>query len=63
MYDEIHGEGSAESAMAQMDWQSFTRQRKAQCSQETTHGQMQQGWVRRNGTECMSGHFIVSWHS
>ena len=26
----------------------FTRQRKMQCSQETTHKQMQQRWVRRN---------------
>ena len=32
-----------------LDWQFFTRQRKAQCSQETTDGQMQQRWVRRNG--------------
>ena len=30
----------------------FTRQRKMQCSQETTHGQMQQRWVRGNAV-CM----------
>ena len=30
----------------------FTRQRKMQCSQETTHKQMQQRWVRRNAV-CM----------
>ena len=40
----------------------FTGQRKAQCSQGTPYGQMQQKWVWRNGTKCMSGPFILSWH-
>ena len=41
MYDKIHGEGSAESAKAQLDWQCFYKS-KAQVlnwPQETTHGQ------------------------
>ena len=29
MHDKIHGEGSAESAKAQLDWQCFHRARKA----------------------------------
>ena len=41
--DKIYGEGSAESAKT---GNVFTRQGKAHCSPETTHGQMQQRWVR-----------------
>ena len=39
----------------------FRGQSNAQCSQERTHGQMQQRWDWRNGTKCMSGSFILSW--
>ena len=59
MWDKIHGEGSARLSCT---GNIYTRQRKAQCSQETTHGQMQQRWVRRNCMKCMSGPFIVSCH-
>ena len=46
MCDKIHGEGSAESAKAQLDWQCCYKAKKGTMfSLETPPGQMQQRWV------------------
>ena len=62
MCDKIHGEESLEVLnLPRHSWTGnvFTRQRKEQCFQETTHGQMQQRWVRRYGKKCVLGPFTV----